>query len=247
MPASAAAAALDNGASASGATWSVFGRPETGWAVYAPLVAHELGSSCRPDQAGFAQALGHWQATHGLPADGVMTAETLKAMDVIWLRRRPFVLATRRGGCPPPPPDALLSVASQEEGYLGKPVRLQVQALSAYRRLVAAARAALPEAAADPRLFTLVSGYRGPEEEAARCAKGGCGSPGMARCSAHRTGMAMDLFLGSAPGYAPTSSDDVNRAAQSQSPAYLWLVANADRFGFAPYPFEPWHWEYVRG
>jgi hypothetical protein len=176
-----------------------------------------------------------------------MTAETLKAMDVIWLRRRPFVLATRHGGCPPPPPDALLSVASQQEGYLGKTVRLHVQALAAYRRLVAAARAELPEAAADPRLFTLVSGYRGPEEEAARCAKGGCGSPSMARCSAHRTGMAMDLFLVSAPGYAPTSSDDINRAAQSQSSPYLWLVANAGRFGFAPYPFEPWHWEYVQG
>jgi hypothetical protein len=176
-----------------------------------------------------------------------MTAETLKAMDVVWLRRRPFVLATQHGVCPPPPPEALLSVASPQEGYLGKTVRLQVQALGAYRRLVAAARVEIPGAAADPRLFTLVSGYRGQDEEAARCAKGGCGSPGMARCSAHRTGMAMDLFLGSAPGYGPTSSDDVNRAVQSQSPAYRWLAANADRFGFAPYPFEPWHWEYVRG
>ena len=31
----------------------------------------------------------------------------------------------------------------------------------------------------------------------------------------------------------------------SRTPAYRWLVANADRFGFVPYPFEPWHWEWT--
>ena len=29
------------------------------------------------------------------------------------------------------------------------------------------------------------------------------------------------------------------------APAYRWLVANADRFGFVNYPFEPWHWEWT--
>ena len=48
-----------------------------------------------------------------------------------------------------------------------------------------------------------------------------------------------------APGYPPESSDDANRLYESRTPAYLWLVANAGRFGFVSYPFEPWHWEWT--
>ena len=25
----------------------------------------------------------------------------------------------------------------------------------------------------------------------------------------------------------------------------MWLVQNADKFGFRPYFYEPWHWEYA--
>ena len=236
-----------NALSLTSAPWSVFGRPETGWAVYAPLVAREVGTACAPDRAGFAEALKTWQATHGLAATGAMTAPTLQALKLVWLARRPFVAATRGGACPPPPADELLITARPDEGYRGKVVRLHARALDAYRRLVAAARSERPEIAADPRLLTIVSGYRGPDEEAARCTGlGSCGTPSMARCSAHRTGTALDLLLSSEAGSAPASSDDANRQLQSRSPAYRWLVANADRFGFTPYPFEPWHWEYTR-
>jgi LAS superfamily LD-carboxypeptidase LdcB len=31
----------------------------------------------------------------------------------------------------------------------------------------------------------------------------------------------------------------------SGTPAYRWLVANAGRFGFVNYVFEPWHWEWT--
>ncbi len=30
-----------------------------------------------------------------------------------------------------------------------------------------------------------------------------------------------------------------------QTPAYRWLLANARRFGFVNYVFEPWHWEWT--
>ena len=43
----------------------------------------------------------------------------------------------------------------------------------------------------------------------------------------------------------PESSADPNRLFQSRSAAYRWLVANAARFGFVNYPFEPWHWEWT--
>ena len=55
----------------------------------------------------------------------------------------------------------------------------------------------------------------------------------------------MDLYVGQAPGFGPDSSADPNRLFMSRTPTYRWLVANADRFGFVPYPFEPWHWEWT--
>ena len=244
-PAFTAAAAM-NAASLTGAAWSVFGRPETGWEIYAPLVAHEIGAACGPDQPGFAAALADWQGRNGRPATGIMDPDTLKALDILWLRRRPFVAASAHGACPPPPPAAALASATPAEGYLTKSIQLRAGALEAYRRMAAAARAELPSMAADKRLLTIFSGYRDPADDAARCAKdGNCGTIAKANCSAHRTGLAMDLFLGAPPGFPPESSADANRLYQSRSEVYRWLVANAARFGFMPYPFEPWHWEWT--
>ena len=61
----------------------------------------------------------------------------------------------------------------------------------------------------------------------------------------HRTGLAFDFVLGNGPGDALFSTSPANRLALSQTPAYRWLVANADRFGFVNYPYEPWHWEWT--
>ncbi|HLK25735.1 MAG TPA: D-alanyl-D-alanine carboxypeptidase family protein [Caulobacteraceae bacterium] len=241
-----AQAALQNATSLTTAAWSVFGRPETGWAIYAPMVAHELGTACPPDADGFAQALAKWQSAQSLPANGVMDEPTLRALDLVWLRRRPFVAATAGGACPPPPgPDRLVQ-ALPAEGYEGEAIRLRPGALAAYRRMVAAARAEDPAIAADRRLLTIFSGYRDPAADALRClAELNCGGAARANCSAHRTGLAMDIFLGAAPGYDVASSADANRFYQSRTPAYRWLVANAARFGFVNYPFEPWHWEWT--
>ena len=65
-----------------------------------------------------------------------------------------------------------------------------------------------------------------------------------ATCSPHRTGYAVDLYLGQAPGYGPDSTADASRLHLSRTAAYRWLTANAGRFGFHNYPFEPWHWEW---
>ncbi|MDB5458819.1 MAG: D-alanyl-D-alanine carboxypeptidase [Caulobacteraceae bacterium] len=241
-----AAAARQNAASLETAVWSVFGRPETGWEIYEPLVAHEIGVVCAAQADGFAQALAIWQNAHGLPLTGVMDAPTLKALNLVWLRRRPFVAASGHGVCPPPPAPDHLAWAARDEGYSGKPIQLRPAALAAYRALVAAARAEVPAAAADRRLLTVFSGYRDPVSDAANCARdGNCGTTAKANCSAHRTGLAMDVYLGAAPGYPPESSADPNRLYQSRSAAYRWLAANAERFGFAGYPFEPWHWEWT--
>lgn len=240
-----AVAATQNAASLAMAEWSAFGRPETGWEIYAPLVKHELATSCPPAVPGFAQALASWQSQHNLPATGVMDEATLKSLNVLWLRRRPFVEAAAHGACPPPPPAFRLAFATPAEGYQTKPIQLRTTALDAYRRMAAAARQALPSLADDKQLLTIFSGFRDPAEEAARCATGGCGTVAKANCSAHRTGLALDLYLGAAPGSPPESSTDDNRLFQSHSAVYRWLVANAARFGFVPYPFEPWHWEWT--
>lgn len=237
-------AAYQNSRSLQTATWSVFGRPETGWAIYAPLTAHEIGVDCAPDAQGFAEALASWQGGHQLPATGIMDETTLRALDRTWQGRRPFVAASAHGACPAPP--AVLVNARIDEGYGGKPIRLRAGALDAYRRMVAAARTEEPVLAADHRMLTIFSGYRDPAADAARCAaQQNCNAVVRATCSAHRTGLAMDLFLGAAPGFPPDSSADPNRLYQSRSDAYRWLVAHAGQFGFVNYPFEPWHWEWT--
>jgi hypothetical protein len=156
------------------------------------------------------------------------------------------VALSEHAGCPAPPPASALVQARPEEGYESKPIQLLPQALAAWRAMVAAARAESPAIAADRRLLTIFSGYRDPVGDTVRCAmEGGCGIIVRALCSAHRTGLAMDLYLGSAPGYGPASSDDANRLYQSRSTAYQWLVDHAAHYGFVNYPFEPWHWEFT--
>ncbi len=239
------AAARQNASTLNTAPWSVFGRPETGWAIYVPLTAQEIGTPCQAASGdGFAAALAAWQGKHGLPSNGIMDEATLRALDRAWQGRRPFVVASAHGACPAPP--AALSNARTEEGYGGKQIQLRAGALEAYRRMVAAARADEPTLAADKRLLTIFSGYRDPAADAARCAaEQNCNAVVRATCSAHRTGLAMDLFLGAAPGFPPDSSADANRLYQSRSDAYRWLVAHAGQFGFVNYPFEPWHWEWT--
>ena len=238
-------AARQNASTVNTAPWSVFGRPETGWAIYVPLTAREIGTPCQAANGDdFAAALAAWQGKHGLPANGIMDEATLRALDRTWQGRRPFVVVSARGVCPAPPP--ALSNARVDEGYGGKQIQLRSGALDAYRRMVAAARADEPALAADRRMLTIFSGYRDPAADAARCAaEQNCNAVVRATCSAHRTGLAMDLFLGAAPGYPPDSSADPNRLYQSRSNAYLWMLAHAGRFGFVNYPFEPWHWEWT--
>jgi len=55
--------------------------------------------------------------------------------------------------------------------------------------------------------------------------------------SAHQSGRAIDFYLG-------LTNDSRNVAKLRLTPAYKWMQKNARRFGFYPYPDEPWHWEY---
>jgi uncharacterized protein YcbK (DUF882 family) len=238
------AAAQANAATLTALAWAPFGREEVGWETYVPLVQNEIHTTCPPDSAGFAAALAGWEAAHNLTGDGIFDEVTFGAVKGAVQTRRDFVRLTSTAGCPGTPD--LIVQARQEEGYAGKPVQLRPSALRAYRAMAAAARREDPRIAEDPRNLTIFSGYRSPAADAARCeAEGNCNGVVRARCSAHRTGLAVDVYVGQAPGYGPDSSADPNRLFMTRTPTYRWLVANAHRFGFVNYPFEPWHWEWT--
>lgn len=238
------AAAQANAASLTASDWAPFGRAETGWEVYVPRIGHDIGTDCPPASSGFAAALAGWQADHGLPADGVLTEAVLMTMKGGWQADRPFVALTAAGVCPETA-DVIAAVRT-DEGLDGKLVWLHPDALAAYRRLRAAARAEIPGAAEDPEFLGIFSGYRSPTLDAQRClADGACDGVARARCSSHRTGYAVDLYLGHAEGFSADSTAAANRLHLSRTAAYRWLVANAGRFGFVNYAFEPWHWEWT--
>ena len=240
------AAAGVNDSSLAALPWTPFGREETGWRIYAPLIAHEIGVDCPPQSSGFARALAAWQQRQGLPADGLVSQVTFLSLKAELQSRRPFVRLSKQGICVAPADEAGLATLRADEALGDRPVQLRPGALAAWRLMVAAARANVPAIAADPELLRVFSGYRSPDYDAQRCAaQGNCNGRERAICSSHRTGLAMDLYLGHAPGLAADSSADENRLLISQGPAYRWLVANADRFGFVNYPFEPWHWEWT--
>jgi LAS superfamily LD-carboxypeptidase LdcB len=240
------AAAQKNTANLNTLAASPFHRAEQGWAVYAPLVQSEIGSKCAPNSPAFAASLLSWQQSHKLPANGAMDGATLEAMKTAWQNRRPFVVDSRHS-CPPTPPEHDLATVPGQQSYGGKTIQLEQRALIAYEKMADAARKS-GVLAAGSNLLSIFSGYRSPQYDDARCAKEhNCQGVVRASCSAHRTGLAMDVDLGAAPGFAVDSSDDKNRLYMSQTPLYRWLVANAARYGFANYAFEPWHWEFTGG
>lgn len=237
-------AAAVNAASLSTLAWTPFGKPETGWEIYAPRIAAEIGTTCAPGSNGFASALARWQGGHGLQKTGVVDPAVFGAMLVRWHLARPFVRTNREGVCPGAPPEANLALARPEESYGGKAIRMRPGALAAYRDMVAEARDA--GALTKPDALKIFSGFRAPDADAQRCARDrNCQGLIRTICSAHRTGLAMDVVIDAAPGFGPDSSADANRLAMARSPLFRWMVVNAPRFGFVNYAYEPWHWEWT--
>ena len=238
-------AVLGNKQSLSDPTWSPFGRPETGWSVYAVRAGHEIKTRCAPKTPEFARRLAHWQSRHDLPPTGLMDKPTFQAMKTGWQAERPFVVLRAAGVCPDPPVSAELTTLPAAESLDGKTIQLRTDAARALEAMIAAARRDLSRDALAPDRLTVFSGFRSPAYDAERCAReGNCDGVGRATCSVHRTGLAVDLMLGAAPGLKVDSSKDANRLWQTRTPAYRWLVDQSDRYGFTNYAFEPWHWEW---
>tara|TARA_R110002051_G_scaffold90127_1_gene158760 strand:+ start:123 stop:1019 length:897 start_codon:yes stop_codon:yes gene_type:complete len=241
--------ALTNAISVYALEWAPFGQVEWGWETYLPLIQQELVTTCAAGSPAFAEALAGFQARYNIPATGVFDLPTFQVFKGLWQERRPFIMARYNGGgaCPEPPPLNQLAYLVTEEEHADRLTRLlRRDVLDAYRAMVAAARAEVPDMTDDPELLQIFSGFRDPEADAARCAiENNCDGVRRASCSPHRTGTAVDLYVGQIIGLGVDSTMPASRLHMTRGATYRWLVRNAGRFGFVPYVYEPWHWEWV--
>jgi hypothetical protein len=240
-------AAGENGRLSSELTWVFGGKQQRGWYLYNALISRLLDTDRGPTSPGFAAALSNWQSKIGLLPSGILDEDSLNAMVKTWQEVR---LKDRTI----PPADQLL-VAPRSDFYdPDRPDELrqvQREAYAAYKRMITAAIAdkslklAVGEdgqLAPDEKFLKIISSFRSQEyQEKLRRADPHAGRAGLAVNSPHFTGRALDLYVGG----DPVETKDSNRAIQVQTPVYKWLVRNAERFGFRPYYYEPWHWEYV--
>jgi hypothetical protein len=242
------AAAAYNAVSVAGSDWTFTagreGAPEgPGWAVYAPLTAHTIGTACGPATSAFAAKLAAWQRTHGLKPDGRMDAATAAELTQVWHAARRHSRRVESEACRHAEEGRLVDVSGRD--VWGKPEKLLPGAYAAYRQMMAAARREAPAIFKGPIDLRIVSAWRTQERDTETCKTRTCSRVSMARsCSAHWSGAALDLNVGFLPGHGPADMAWSNRLFMVQQPAYRWLIANAGRFGFANYFAEPWHWEW---
>lgn len=247
--ASFAGAARRNAQLRGSVSWVFGGKAQTGWQIYVPLIAYTIGVDAEADSPEFAAALSKWQEKNAMPPTGVLEVETLQALIRFWQGQR-------LGRNSAPADESLLSAPiteffdpSRDPGLL----QLERGTYAAYRRMIAAASKDLGtsvkfsrtgELAEGEKFLRIVSAYRSPAyQEALRRKEPNAGRGALAKFSAHSTGQALDIYVGG----EPVTTKDHNRLLQVQTPAYKWLVKNANRFGFYNYFYEPWHWEYVPG
>jgi zinc D-Ala-D-Ala carboxypeptidase len=217
--------------------WQFGSRTQRGWRLYTALIQRTVGTTAEPDTEDFSRAVRRWRKSNGLaPSDGTLDNEA-------WMRMVAALQNARTRDTASPPDEELTQTPAEEWLYPERPPELRFvrrDAYDAYKRMVAAARADLGDRLPSSYL-RLISGHRTAKyQEEIRTREGNPGTAALARVSPHFSGRALDIYVGG----SPVSTADSNRAIQVATPAYKWLVANAQRFGFRPYFYEPWHWEY---
>ena len=228
--------------------WTFGNKPQHGWYLYKPLIGRLLNTKNDVGSVGFAKSLATWQKKTGLKSTGILDDQSLYGMITIWQGAR---LKDRE----PAPPDRLLTAPLSDfyDPTRAEELRKVDRATyAAYKRLVAAAIAdrslglahgSHAELAASEKFLKIVSAFRSRDyQDKLRRESPNSGSAGLAVNSPHFTGRALDLYVGG----DPVDTRDSNRAVQVDTRVYKWLVRNAERFGFRPYFYEPWHWEYVK-
>jgi zinc D-Ala-D-Ala carboxypeptidase len=228
--------------------WTFGGKQQRGWYLYNLLIAQTLNTKSEPLSSSFALALSAWQKKAGLNPSGVLDEDTFKTMVSEWqsnrLKDHTYAQA-----------DQLVTVPISDfydPERLAELRQVERNTYAAYKQMVAAAIAdrslklahtGAGELAPAEKYFKIVSAFRSREyQDQLRRRSPNAGSAGLAVNSPHFTGRALDFYVGG----DPVDTNDSNRSLQVKTPVYQWLVRNAARFGFRPYFYEPWHWEYVK-
>ena len=227
--------------------WNFGGKVQRGWSLYTPLISHLIGANDDATTSEFAMRLSLWQKECNLEPTGLLDSETWARMVSRFQSRR--ALARLRSEQP-----QLVTIPVSDCYDPTRPEELRSaerETFAAYKRMVTAAIAdrslglqmdGAGQLAGNEKLLKIVSAYRSREhQERLRQQSPNSGRAGLAVNSPHFTGRALDLYVGG----EPVSTKDENRALQTRNPVYRWLVKHAARFGFQPYFYEPWHWEYV--
>ncbi|MBS1809203.1 MAG: D-alanyl-D-alanine carboxypeptidase family protein [Acidobacteria bacterium] len=224
--------------------WFFGGKSQRGWSLYLPLISTLIETDQPLGSKEFAAALTRWQQLRGLPATGLLNQETWMKMVEQWqgCRSKDRTIPTA---------EKLHTVSGTEFYDPERPLELRQverETYAAYKRMVSAAsrdlnlsldaNGMLP---ASETYLKIISAFRSPEyQQKLRQQSPNSGRAGLAVNSPHFTGRALDLYVGG----EPVSTKDANRAVQVNTKVYRWLVKNAGKFGFIPYFYEPWHWEY---
>jgi zinc D-Ala-D-Ala carboxypeptidase len=241
------AAASSNAQLQTSLEWGFGGRQQRGWSLYLPLIGELIGVRSGAAATEFAVRLSLWQQQNGIEPTGVLDSETWSQMVLRFQSRR-------IGGRNNFAPNHLVTIplADCYDPTRAEELRsVDRETYAAYKRMVSSAAADSSlgllagrdgQLTPDERLLKIISAYRSRAyQDQLRRQSPKSGRAALAINSPHTTGRALDLYVGG----EPVSTKDENRAIQTRSAVYLWLVKNAPRFGFQPYFYEPWHWEYV--
>ena len=241
------AASIANIQLQTGLEWNFGGRQQRGWVLYTPLICHLIGAAADATTTEFAMRLSLWQKENDLEPTGTLDRDSWSLMVSRFQSRRTSVRSSTD-------PSQLVTIPISDCYDVTRAEELRSverATFAAYKRMVRAAAAdsslglrvdAAGQLASDEKLMKIVSAYRSREyQERLRQQSPNSGRAGLAVNSPHFTGRALDLYVGG----EPVNTKDSNRALQTQGGVYRWLVKNAARFGFQPYFYEPWHWEYV--
>jgi hypothetical protein len=228
--------------------WTFGGKQQRGWYLYDLLLRETLRTQSTTATSDFAAALSTWQDARSLDSNGILDENSFMAIVSYWQSNR---LKDRT----PATADQLVTAPSSEFYDPDRDAELrQVErsTYEAYKRMLGAAIAdptlklahdGPDQLAPTEQFFKIISAHRSREyQEKLRRESPYAGSAGLAVNSPHFTGRALDIYVGG----DPVDTRDSNRAIQVNTPVYQWLVRNAERFGFRPYFYEPWHWEYVK-
>ena len=240
-----AESAAANAASKNSLAWTFGKNRQIGWNLYVPLIQHTIGSDAAPESNEFAAALAEWQKKNALVTNGKLDGDTMMGFVKYWQTRRMPKLFEADDSKLFRSPIADFYDPTRDANLLN----VERETYDAYKKMIAAAAKDLNlktdgngNLTGADNFLKIISAHRSRAyQEQLRKKEPNAGRAQLAFTSPHFTGRALDIYVGG----EPVTTKDPNRAIQIETEAYKWLVKNAEKFGFFPYFYEPWHWEYV--